>query len=130
MVAVAKSRDTRGATNLAAYRGDSASRTVGALIRKVVKRWAPISLDLEVFNRDPRDLWTARVVYNLGVMHVESGIGSIRLPDDSYKWIIEVVWPDDFISPIRSGGKNRLWVPPEDWEGGKICTMHVHGFVP
>lgn len=132
MAAVARSRDTRGATSLAAYQGDAVSRTLGAKLRKEVQVRAPVSLDLEIFYRDPRDLRTARVVYNLGVLRVEAGTGSIRLPDDPYKWIVEVVWPDDFISPIRSGGKNRLWVPPEDWEeeGKLFCSMNVHGFVP
>lgn len=130
MAAVARGRDTRGATNLAAYREDSVSRTMGGLLREKVKTRASANLDLEVFYRDPRDLRTARVVYNLGVLPVRGGIGSIRLPDDPHRWIVEVIWPDDFVSPIRSGGKNRLWVPPEDWEGGKHCTMNVHGIVP
>lgn len=130
MMTVARDRDTRGATNLAAYRGDSVSRTMGALLRKEVKVRAPVNMDLEVFYRDPGDLRTARVVYNLGTLRVAAGVGSIRLPDDPHKWVVEVVWPDDFISPIRSGGKNRLWVPPEDWEGGKFCSMNVHGIVP
>src|SRR3989344_245265 len=130
MAAVAKSRDTRGATSLAAYQGDAVSRTLGAKLRKEVQVRAPVSLNLEVFYRDPRDIRTARVAYNLGVMRVESGTGSIRLPDDPHKWIVEVVWPSDFISPIWSGGKNRLWVPPDDWEGGRYCSMNVHGIVP
>ena len=130
MVAIARSRDTRGATNLAAYRGDSASRTMGAKLREEVKVRAPVNMNLEVFYRDPGDLRTARVVYNLGILPVNAGVGSIRLPGDPHKWIVEVIWPPDFISPIMSGGKSRLWVPPEDWEGGKHCSMNVHGIVP
>ena len=127
MMAMATSRDTRGATNPIAYRGDSVSRTVGALLRKFGVR-APINLDLEIFYRDPRGM--AKVVYNLGILPVEAGIGSIRLPKYAGNWIVEAVWPDNFISPIRSGGKNRLWVPPEDWEEGKHCSMNIHGIVP
>jgi len=85
-------------------------------------------MDLEVFYRDPKG--TAKVVYNLGVLHVEGGVGSIRLPEYAGNWIVEVVWPDNFISPIRSGGKNRLWVFPEEWGGGKWCAMNVHGIMP
>ena len=130
MMAAARARDTRAATNLAAYRGDAVSRTMGALLRKEVRVRAPVSLDLEVFVRDSRDIATTRVVYNLGVLQVKEGVGSLRLPGDPSKWVVEVVWPDSFISPIRSGGKNRLWVPPDDWEGGKWCSMNVSGIVP
>ena len=130
MATVAKSRDSRGATNPAAYRGDSVSRTLGAKLRKEVQIRAPVSLDLEVFYRDARDPWAAPVAYELGILRVKVGTGSLRLPGEPHKWIVEVIWPDDFTSPIRSGGKNRLWVPPEDWEEGNFCSMNVHGFVP
>ena len=128
MTIVAMKRDSMYATNPNAYRGDAVSRTVGARLRGEVEVRAPLNLDLEVFYRDPKG--TAKVVYNLGVLPVKAGVGSIRLPDDPRKWIVEVIWPDNFISPIKSGGKNRLWLFPEEWEGGKWCSMNVHGIVP
>src|SRR3989344_5402665 len=128
MRAMATNRDTRGATNPHAYRGDDVSRTMGALLRKEIKIRAPVDLDLEVFYRDHRG--TAKVVYNLGILPVKAGIGSIRLPEYAGDWIVEVIWPDHFISPTKSGGKNRLWLFPEEWEGGKYCSMNVHGIVP
>ena len=97
-------------------------------MRKEIKIRAPVDLDLEVFYRDPRG--TAKVVYNLGILPVKAGIGSIRLPEYAGDWIVEVIWPDHFISPTKSGGKNRLWLFPEEWEGGKYCSMNVHGIVP
>ena len=130
MMVVAKSRDSRGATNPAAYRGDSVSRTMGALLRKEVKTRALVSLDLEVFLRYSRDPWEPKVAYEVGTLHVKEGTGAIRLPENPHRWIVEVVWPSDFISPIRSGGKNRMWILPEDWEGGKFCSMNAHGIVP
>ena len=128
MMIVAMKRDSMYATNPTAYQGDAVSRTLGTRLRDEVEVRAPVNLNLEVFYRNPKG--TAKVVYNLGVLHVKGGVGGIRLPEYAGNWIVEVVWPDNFISPIRSGGKNRLWVFPEEWGGGKWCAMNVHGIMP
>ena len=134
MMIVAMKRDSMYATNPNAYRGDAVSRTVGPRLRDEVEVRAPVNMDLEVFYRDPKG--TAKVVYNLGILPVKVGIGSIRLPEYAGDWIVEVVLPSSFdnskftLSPVMSGGKNRLWIFPEEWEGGKWCSLNFHVIVP
>lgn len=124
---VAGTRNTRNGIDPDGYKGDAFSRTLGARLRRQVKTRAPVNVNISVFYRD---LPTSRVVEELMSLNVRGGTGSITLPDDPRRWIIEAVWPDEteFLSPIKSGGKRRLWLFPEEW--GTHCTMNIHGLVP
>ena len=117
LVSAAGSRST--------YRGDDVSRTVGGQLRQNVKVRTPISVDIRVFYRDPR---TLAVVKDLGTIRVVNGTGTFQFPDDPRQWIVETVWPDNFVSPTVSDGKHRLWIFPDEW--GKYCTPNMHGIVP
>ncbi|MEX2013650.1 MAG: hypothetical protein WD897_01925 [Parcubacteria group bacterium] len=125
LTAVAKDRDTRNATDPAAYQGDAVSRVLGGRLRREVQTRAPVDVDLQVFYRDPQ---TAVVVEVIGLLRVDAGTGSLLLPGDPRQWIVETVWPRHFISPTESGGERRLWLFPKEW--GKWCSMNVHGILP
>ena len=124
-IANAEKRDTQNATRQEAYKPDDISRTMGGRLRKEVAVRAPISTEIPVFFRDPK---TLIVLQNAGVMYVSSGTGTLRLSEDPRQWVIETIWPENFVSPTISGGKRRLWLFPNEW--GKWCTMNIHGVVP
>src|SRR3989344_642863 len=126
LMKIAKGRNTRNATDPAGYQVDDVSRTLGPRLRSVVKIRAPVGgLNVQVFYRD---LQTARVVEDLGILRLTDGAGSMMLPDDPRKWIVETVWPDNFMSPIKSGGEHSLWLFGYEWK--HWCVMNVHGIVP
>ena len=125
LMKIAKGRNTRNATDPAGYREDAVSPTLGSRLRSEVRIRAPVSLSVQIFYRD---LQTARIVEDLGVIRLTNGAGSVMLPDDPRKWIVETVWPDNFMSPIKSGGGHRLWLFGYEWK--QWCVMNVHGIVP
>lgn len=124
LASAATSRDSRNATDAAAYRADDVSRTLGGRLRREVVVRAPLTLDIPVFYRDPQTKGQRK----LGVLRVVGGTGSMKLPDDPRKMIVETIWPKDSISPAESAGDRRLWLFPEEW--GSWCAMNVHGVVP
>jgi len=125
LIAVAKSRRTHGGTDPTGYKGDAVSRTLGFILRNDVKDRARVNMVLRVYYLDPV---TTYVVRYLGVLHVTNGVGEMILSDDPRKWIVEMVWSHDFISPVKSGGEPRLWLFGDEWKFH--CTMNVHGLVP
>ena len=112
LIATAKARDTRRATNPAGYRGDDFSRTLGPLLRKAVRVRAEVDMTLEVFYRYP----TGATYRHLGKINVRTGEGSIDLPEDPRRWIVETVWPKEknVLSPIESDDALRLWLFPDE----------------
>lgn len=125
LMKIAKNRNTRNAIDPTGYRGDAVSRTLGTQLRREVRVRAPINIELQVFYRDSP---TARIVEDLGILHITGGMGSRVLPDDPRQWIIETIWPSDFLSPTMSGGQRRLWLFGDEWKDW--CMMNVHGIVP
>lgn len=125
LIATAKARNTQNATDPIGYKGDAISRTLGARLRKEIQVRAPTLFNLKVFYRD---LSTARMVEDLGLLRIVGGTGNKALPDDPRRWILETIWPGYLISPTISGNERRLWLFPEEW--GVWCTMNVHGLVP
>lgn len=124
-IEAARKRNSRNASNAAAYKVDDVSRTLGARLRRDVRVRALIDAEVQVFYRSPQ---TVQVTQNLGLLHLSAGLGSIQLPGDPRAWIIGTIWPKNFLSPTRSGGERRLWLFPEEWS--TWCTMNVHGIVP
>jgi hypothetical protein len=122
---IARERDTYYGTDPTGYEGDALSRTLGATLRKEIKTRISIDLLLRVYYLD---LQTTYVERSVGVLRVQDGIGSMILPDDPRKWIVEVIWPEQFISPIKSGDEHRLWLFGDEWKS--YCTMNVHGLLP
>jgi hypothetical protein len=125
LIRVAESRDSREATLLSAYRGDAVSRTLGARLRSEVKIRAPIADDIQVRYLDAH---SGKLMYDIGVVNLKRGVGSFKFPDDPRTFVVETLWPIDFISPTMSGGQRRLRLFPEEWK--QWCTMNVHGLVP
>ncbi|MEK7461872.1 MAG: hypothetical protein AAB586_02255 [Patescibacteria group bacterium] len=125
LMVIAQNRNTRYGTDPAGYRGDAFSRTLGPDLRKHVKNRAPVNFFLHVYYLDPK---TAHLVRDLGDASVVNGMGDIVLPDDPRYWIVETIWPENFLSPIKSGGKHSLWLFGDEWKDW--CTMNVHGLVP
>src|SRR3990167_1521140 len=74
LMKIAKGRNTRNATDPAGYREDAVSRTLGSRLRSEVRIRAPVSLSVQIFYRD---LQTARIVEDLGVMRLTNGAGSV-----------------------------------------------------
>lgn len=118
----ANERDSQEATRLDAYKPDDFSRTMGGRLRSEVKVRAPVSADLQVRYLDPQ---TGKVVRELGVMHVVRGVGSFRFSDDPRAYIVESIWPPDFVSPAMSGGERRLRLFGREWLD--FCAMNKHG---
>jgi len=125
LISAAESRDSQDATISSVYSADDVSRTLGKSLRDVVKTRAAINEDLKVRLLDPK---TLAVIQEDLVLQTTAGVGSIKLPGDPHQWIIETIWPADFISPTTSGGERRLRLFPEEW--GRYCSMNEHGIVP
>ena len=125
LMKLAESRDTRVGTDPAGYRGDAVSRTLGAQLRKAGVGRARVNFDLAMVYRDS----SGRVAGPIGSMRVERGIAMITLAGDprANGWVLETIWPADFISPVKSGDERRLWLFPEEWKSH--CEMNIHGFV-
>lgn len=125
LIISAEGRDSRNATSADAYKPDAFSRTLGGQLRREVKTRASIGAEIDVQLRDPR---TLSVIKKLGNIKLVGGVGSMALSSDQIGMIVETIWPNDFISPVMSGGKNRLWLFPYEWKSW--CLMNVHGLVP
>ncbi len=122
LIAAANARESDGGKSLTAYQGPSVSR-IGARLRTEVKDRAQISGNvLQVRYLDPQ---TAKVVRELGTMTLIQGVGTLRFPDDPREYVVETVWPREFVSPTMSGGERRLRIFPSEW--GKFCSMNAHG---
>jgi hypothetical protein len=122
LIQAANERDSQEAMKLAAYQPEAFSRTLGKRLREEVKVRAPIAADLLIRYLDPQ---TAKVVRELGTIRMERGVGSFRFSEDPRSYIIETIWPPDFVSPAMSGGERRVRMFPNEW--GKFCAMNVHG---
>lgn len=125
LIQLAESRDSQEATLLSAYRGDAVSRTLGARLRSEVKIRALIADEIQVRYLDAR---SGKLLYDIGVISLKHGVGSFKFPDDPRAFVVETVWPPDFISPTMSGGERRLRLFPAEWK--EWCTMNLHGIVP
>ncbi len=122
LIAAANARESDGGKSLTAYQGPSVSR-IGARLRTEVKDRAQISGNvLQVRYLDPQ---TAKVVRELGTMTLIQGVGTLRFPGDPREYVVETVWPREFVSPTMSGGERRLRIFPSEW--GKFCSMNAHG---
>ncbi len=123
LVAAANARESDEGRSLAAYQPSSVSRTLGARLRTDVKVRAQVSGDaLQVRYLDPQ---TANVVRELGTMTLTQGVGTFRFSDDPREYVVETVWPREFVSPTMSGGERRLRIFPNEWR--KFCSMNAHG---
>ena len=121
LIQAADERDGQEATRLDAYKPDDFSRTMGGRLRSEVKIRAPITVDLPIRYLDSK---TGKIVRELGVVHLVRGVGSFHFSDDPRAYIVETVWPSNFVSPARSGGERRLRLFGYEW---KVCGMNVHG---
>lgn len=124
LIQAANERDSQEATLLVAYQPPDVSRTLGKRLREVVKVRAPITADLPIRYLDPQ---TGKLVRDLGVMHMVRGVGSFRFSDDPRAYVVETIWPPDFVSPAMSGGERRVRMFPNEWE--KFCAMNEHGIM-
>lgn len=123
LVEVAMNRDSEGGTNLNAYRGPDFSRTLGAELRARVKTPAAVGATITVNFLDPK---TLRARASMDIRTVE-GVGRFKIPDTYLTgYVLETVWPDNFIAPSVSGGKHRNRVLPEEL---RFCNNVVHGLV-
>jgi len=104
------------AGNRSSHRGDSVSRTLDGQLRREGKQFQ-IDADIRVLYRDPK---TLVLIKDLGVTSAEI----FQFPDDPRQWIVELDWPQKFISPTNG----QLWIFPDEW--GRMCTPNVHGIVP
>lgn len=125
LMKIAQNRNTYRGTEPSGYQGDAVSRTLGSVLREEVRDRAPVNASLRVYYLDPETTYAVRY---LGDLHVLNGVGVMVLPDDPRQSIVEITWPKDFISPIKSGDEHRLWLFGEEWK--TWCTMNVHGLVP
>jgi len=122
LIQSANERDSKEATLLVAYQPDDFSRTMGGRLRSDVKVRAPTTADLSIRYLDVQ---TAKVVRELGVVSMARGVGNFRFSGDPRAYVVEVVFPPDFVSPAMSGGERRVRMFPSEW--GKFCAMNVHG---
>ncbi len=123
LVAAANARESDEGRSLTVYQPPSVSRTLGARLRADVKVRAQVSGNvLQVRYLDPK---TAKVVRELGTMTLIQGVGTFRFSDDPREYVVETVWPREFVSPTVSGNERRLRVFPSEW--GKFCSMNTHG---
>lgn len=122
-MAEARRRDTRGATDPQGYRGKSYSRDILPELVRIGHNPAPVSFGVEMYSREA----TGGNPVLLGIMNITIGEGTFRLPSDPRGQITEAVWPDGVLSPIRSGGRNRLWVSGDEWTG---CRVNVGALLP
>ena len=60
-------------------------------------------------------------------MKLVRGAGSFHFANDPRGYIVETLWPMDFLSPALSGGERRLRLFPAEW--GNFCTMNEHGIL-
>lgn len=118
----ADARESEEAMKIGAYRPDDFSRTMGKRLRNEVKTRALITADLPIRYLDPQ---TAKVVRELGTIHMVRGVGSFRFSEDPRPYVIGVIFPPDFVSPAMSGGERRLRMFGYEWES--YCAMNVHG---
>lgn len=126
LIQSANERDSHEAMRLEAYKPADFSRTMGGRLRSEVKNRAAISADLPIRFLDPR---TAKVVRELGTIHMVRGVGSFRFAEDPRAYVIEVVFPPDFVSPAMSGGERRWRMLDYEWKNGQKdwCALNGHG---
>ena len=72
------------------YAGLDFSRTLGATLRRTWGVHADVRMSVEVRYLDPH---TKQVTSHVGTLHVEHGIGDLRLPGDPRRYITEFVLP-------------------------------------
>ncbi len=107
------------------YQGPAFSRTLGKRLRTTPGvRHAPANVAVQVNALDPG---TRRQVQSLGVIQVFVGTGVIRLPVDPRHYIIELIFPDEFVSPVPSNGVRRLLDLPTEWPE---CVQNMHAAIP
>ena len=122
LVGAAEGRDSKEGRNLAAYKADDVSRTLGKRLRTEVVVRANFTGDVAIRYLNPK---TGTQVQDVAILHMLSGKKEIRLPGDPRDYIVEVIFPDDFLSPTISGGESRLRLFPREWR--RLCTLNVHG---
>ncbi len=125
LIAAANARNSEEATLLTPYEAPDVSRTLGKRLREEVKTRAPITDDIRIRYLDQK---TGEVVQELGAVKLVRGVGIFHFPSDPRKYIVETLWPADFLSPAFSGGERRLRLFPAEW--GKFCAMNEHGVIP
>lgn len=109
------------------YHGPAFSRTLGYRLRTTPGiQHAPVNASIEVDLLDPA---TRSVVRRLGRMSVFAGIGTLQLPVDPRHYIVELLFPDWFVSPVPSNGVRRLDDLPDEWPSGE-CVQNMHAAVP
>jgi len=123
LVAIARARDTRQASDPRGYEGEDFSRTLGYRLRHEVRQRHPMITHIEVNYRDPR---TTQVVRRLGIMPVFAGEGEMELPGDPSQYIVEEIISDEFVTEAMSGGRRRIWVLPYEW---RMCKKYTHAGV-
>jgi hypothetical protein len=124
LISAAQARESDNARRLEPYKPDAVSRTMGRRLREQVKTRAPVDANITVRFLDPR---TGAVVRELGSLHVVSGMGTFRFAEDPRPFVVETLWPPEFLSPTVSGGQSRLRLFGYEWKSD--CAMNEHGIV-
>jgi hypothetical protein len=125
LIEAAKQRDSRQARVLEVYRPDDVSRTMGGRLRKQVRVHATMLSTVQLRLLDPA---TLRVVRDLGPLQLVGGSGVMAMPEDPRKYVVETLFPGEFVSPTVSGGVPRLRLFGYEWRNW--CNMNEHGLVP
>lgn len=128
LIKVAEDRDSKRATNPNAYWGDDVSRILYDRFALLPTDSIDVSVGVQLL--DPQ---TLKVADDLGTRQVVAGIGEIKLTKDQLSLAIQIVWPDEYVSPPVSGNLRRLIVLPREWKndrGGKYYCLHATGLAP
>lgn len=128
LIKVAEGRDSKFATNPAAYLGDDVSRSLYPAFSPLPNDQIDVVIGVQLL-----DPLTLKVVEDLGTSQITAGDGQIKLTRDQLSRAIQLVWPDNFESPPVSGYLRRLIVFPGEWDnekGGKFFCKHATGLAP
>lgn len=124
LIRAAQARESDNARRLEPYKPDDVSRTLGRRLREEVRTRASLNADVIIRFIDPQ---TTRVVRELGSIHLIHGIGTYRFDEDPRSYVVETLWPQNFVSPATSAGSPRLRLFDYEWKG--VCAMNEHGIV-
>lgn len=131
----AAARDSKGASDINAYRANdvsggnpvaSSAENIGDELIRVVNVRAPLNVDITAQILNPTDL---SVTANLGTFRLTDGIARIPLAADQRLMVVQIIWPQWFVSPTVSGGLRRDLILPIAWvkaNGGRWCTLQAN----